>query len=454
MRCRRSGDGPILKMQRREKSRKSSARAAAARRIESADWAFRADDEAVLQALARGRHKASLREYFGSPVHAELSVLAQSAERGGRRGGARVLILPGIMGSKLGRESRPTHARPSSRGTLHGLLWMDPLRISDGRLTALALPAGSRLRAMGVLLISYARLKLELEIAGNDVALHAYDWRRGIDELGRELATRIVGEGRPVVLVAHSMGGLVARVAAGLLPKRWIRRLILLGTPNHGSFASVQALRGTYPTVRKIASLDRRHSAHYLAERVFGTFPGLYHLLPSKQSRGLDLLDPRSWPAGRPRPDPEMLARVRAARAMLAPPDARMTHIVGVNQDTVVGLRRKGAGFEYLVRKSGDGTVPLAFAALRGLDCYYVEELHSNLAGNARVVRAVVDLVRRGRTRLLPTRWRGKPGPIQRIDDAALRRERTVKIDWRRLSPAERQAALADLDSARLVCRV
>ncbi len=90
---------------------------------------------------------------------------------------------------------------------------MDPLRISDGLLTRLSLPAGSGLRATGVLLISYARLKLELEIAGNDVALHPYDWRRGIDELGRELAWRIVGEGRPVTLVAHSMGGLVAHAS-------------------------------------------------------------------------------------------------------------------------------------------------------------------------------------------------------------------------------------------------
>ncbi|HEX3847346.1 MAG TPA: hypothetical protein VHV81_08175 [Steroidobacteraceae bacterium] len=423
-------------------------------RVERADWAFRADDEAIFRALARGRRTASLREYFGSPVHAELSTLARTAERLRRNGGTRVLILPGIMGSKLGRDPRPGRTGQAPAGVLPGLLWMDPLRISDGLLTALALPAGGAVRAMGVLLISYARLKLELEIAGNEVALHAYDWRRGIDELGRELAARIVREGRPVALVAHSMGGLVARVAAGLLPRRWIRRVILLGTPNHGSFASVQALRGTYPTIRKIALLDRRHSARHLAEKVFGTFPGLYDLLPSRNGRGPDLLDPRAWPPGRPRPRADLLARAREARAMLAPADSRMAHIVGVNQDTVVGLERTRSGFEYLVRRDGDGTVPLALAALRGLPCYYVEELHSNLASNVHVVRAVVELVRRGRTRLLPDRRRTRRGPVRRVDDAELGRERAAKIDWRRLTAAEREAALADLDSARLVCRV
>ena len=433
------------------------ARSRSPSRAERAGWAFRADDEAVFAALASGRKAASLREYFGTPAYAELSSLAAAADRAKRAGGARVLVLPGIMGSKLGCRAQPRGQGGQGGGggrDLPDLLWMDPLRISDGLLPRLKLPAGDTARAMGVLLISYARLKLELEVAGCDVGLHAYDWRRGIDVLGAELAARIEREGRPVMLVAHSMGGLVARVAAGLLPKRSIRRLILLGTPNHGSFASVQALRGTYSTVRKIALLDRHHSARFLAEHVFGTFPGLYQLLPSRRLRGVDLFDARSWPAGPPRPRAELLARAKSARALLAPADSRMVHIIGVNQDTVVGIRRTPAGFEYTVRKSGDGTVPLALAALPNLCSYYVEEAHSNLANNREVIGAVIDLIRRGHTRRLPRRWRNKPGPVQRTDDAQLRRERGAKIDWRKLSSAEREAALADLDSARLACSV
>ena len=34
-----------------------------------------------------------------------------------------------------------------------------------------------------------------------------------------------------------------------------VKRVVLLGTPNFGSFAPVQALRGTYAVVRKIARL-------------------------------------------------------------------------------------------------------------------------------------------------------------------------------------------------------
>ena len=427
--------------------RAAARRANPSRAAENADWAFQAKDEAVLKALRSGRHARSLREYFGTPAYAQLAVLAAAARRAKQPSGPKVLILPGIMGSKLGGDGR--------RGRSAEVLWMDPLQIAAGRLTSLTLPSGRALRAVGVLLFSYARLKLQLRIDGRDAEFHSYDWRLGLDELGTQLASRIAAHGRPVILVAHSMGGLVARMAARMLPKRLVRKLIMLGTPNEGSFASVQALRGSYPSVRKMALLDPMHSADYLAEKVFSTFPGVYHMLPApRRSAGIDLFDPRCWPADRSAPCGALLAQVTAVRAALAPADSRMIHIVGVNQDTVVGVRRTAAGFEYSIARNGDGTVPVALAKLPNLKSYYVEELHSNLANNAQVIAAILDLLRRGRTGRLADRWRVKRGPVRRIDDAQLRMEGGDKIDWRRLTSAEREAALDELDSARLVCRV
>jgi hypothetical protein len=40
---------------------------------------------------------------------------------------------------------------------------------------------------------------------------------------------------------------------------------------------------------------------------------------------------------------------------------------------------------------------------------------------------------------------------VRRIDDAQLRLEGTEKIDWRRLTPAQREAVFAQLDSGRLL---
>jgi pimeloyl-ACP methyl ester carboxylesterase len=416
----------------------------------NADWAFHADDDEVLDALAGGRHALSLREYFGAPAYAELSTLAAAAKGAGKPRGPRVLILPGIMGSKLGGQIRGARSKPRRRAP--EVLWIDPLQIAAGRLTALALPSDRPLESMGVLLFSYARLKLRLRIDGCDVSFHPYDWRLGLDELGAKLAAWIVRDGRPVILVAHSMGGLVARMAARILPKRLVRKLIMLGTPNQGSFAPVQALRGTYPFVRKISTLDRKHSAEYLSEKVFHTFPGLYHMLPLPQRiEGLDLFDPGDWPPDGLAPDRRLLLQVTAVRAGLAPVDSRMVHIVGVNQETVVGLRRTAAGFEYAMDRNGDGTVPLSLARLPKLKCYFVDESHADLANNARVIQAVIDLVRGGRSSALPQRWRAKPGVVRRIDDAQLRMEGTEKIDWRRLTPPQREAVFAALDSGRLL---
>jgi pimeloyl-ACP methyl ester carboxylesterase len=417
----------------------------ASRSVQNADWAFHAGDREVLDALVSGRHAQSLREYFGAPAYAQLSVLAAAAKEAKPRRGPKVLILPGIMGSKIG-DAPGRRASPK-------VLWIDPLQIAAGRLTALSLPSGKGLCAVGVLLFSYAKLKLQLAIDGREAHFHAYDWRLGLDELGAQLAARIAADGRPVILVAHSMGGLVARMAARMLPKRWVRRLIMLGTPNEGSFASVQALRGTYPFVRRMSRLDHQHSADYLAAKVFNTFPGLYHMLPSRRLEGIDLFDPHDWPADGPAPSAQILGRVAAVRAALAPPDSRMVHIVGVNQETVVGMRRTAAGFEYAMTNNGDGTVPLALATLPKLKCFFVEELHGNLANNARVIQAIIDLVRCGRTRRLPGRWRVRRGRLRRIDDTQLRTENDEKIDWGSLTSAEREATLGELDRARLVIR-
>lgn len=406
-----------------------------------ADWAFRADDDTLLKAMADGNRRSSLREYFGAAAYAELSLLAVAAKKAPKPTGPKVFVLPGIMGSKLGK--------PPS-----GVLWIDPSKIAAGRLADLALPDEAALRPLGVLLFSYAKLHLQLKIHGYDSSFHPYDWRLGLDELGAQLAARIASSGKPVNLVAHSMGGLIARAAARILPRRMLRKIIMLGTPHGGSFASVQTLRGTYPFLRKMSALDRRHSAEHLAAKVFATFPGLYHMLPVSHGGGrMDLLDPAAWPQEGPRPDPQLLSQVAAARKCLAPIDSRMFQVIGVNQETVVGARRIAAGFEYAMSKNGDGTVALSSARRPKLKSYFIAELHGNLANNAQVIRAILDLLQSGRTQALLAHWRAKRGVVRRIDDGRLAVEGNTKIDWRRLNFAQRDAILAEIDGSRVQAR-
>src|SRR5690606_6674234 len=150
-----------------------------------------------------------------------------------------------------------------------------------------------------------------------------------------------------------------------------------LGTPNAGSFAPVQALRGVYPTVRKIAALDAERTAEELAEKVFRTLPGLYALLPEKQGEQmLDLFDVEAWPDDCLRPDPRLLTQARAARDRLPAADQRCCTVIGFGQETITSCAPHESGFVYRISRHGDGTVPVPLAEWPGAATWYVNTAH------------------------------------------------------------------------------
>ncbi len=174
------------------------------------------------------------------------------------------------------------------------------------------------------------------------------------------------------MIVAHSMGGLVSRAAMSHSGLEHVERVVLLGTPNNGSFAPVLALRGVYAVVRKIARLSQSQTAESLAADVFSTFPSLYHLLPTAAGmRGPTFrcgLVAGGW---------------AAAKRAAAVAGTRGAERAGARRRAVREHHRRGAGdgdsgdsqewreFVYPVTRQGDGTVPVAFAELPGARTYY-----------------------------------------------------------------------------------
>ena len=399
--------------------------------------------------LASGAHRRELSDYFGPLEYRSMTALARRA-RAARpvRGGPRVLIVPGIMGSQLGLAREPPLP--------NDILWLDPLDIQRGRLAALRLRAASRVVPLGVVLFSYLRLKLSLQAQGLAVELHDYDWRLSVLESGRALAAKLQRL-RParVAIVAHSMGGLVSRAALALAGTGHVERLVLLGTPNRGSFAAVQALRGTYAVVRKVAQLALSSSAEALATEIFSSFPSLYQLLPSAGGHSPDLFAASSWPAQGPQPRSALLQAARQLQSQLAPPDARFAIIAGVGQETVTGLRRRNGEFVYTITRSGDGTVPLASAVLPGVKSLYARVAHSDLTRDRVVAAAVADLLRGGAARRLPERWQSASRARAQVSDRQLRRLHSAKVDWAALSAQERRLFLENLNEpARLRLRI
>jgi len=396
-------------------------------------------DTEVEQLLATGLHRRELVSYFGESEYRELARLARAVRRTPKNADApRVFIVPGIMGSQLGLQ----RVSPLP----HDILWLDPTDIVAGRLQLLKPAPGDGVVALGVVLYTYLRLKLHLQAAGFDAVFHDYDWRLGVDVLGEALAERLARErAKHLMLVAHSMGGLVSRAA--LTQGARVERVVLLGTPNFGSFAPLQALRGTYAVVRKIARLNHERSAEWLAQKVFNAFPSLYQLLPAAgHSAGLDLFDSVQWPQSGPQPYAHLLAQARTLASRLAPGDERFTVIVGVNQETVTAVERRRDDFVYTITRHGDGTVPTRSALLPGARTYFTGAAHSELARDARVAHAVADILLTGKTRRLPTHWAPASQAQARISDRQLRRTQRAKVNWSTLSPEARRDFLQTLN--------
>lgn len=388
--------------------------------------------------LAGGSHREELSAYFGESSYRELAALAARVAKAPAPTRSRLYILPGIMGSQL--------AVPRSGGLPADVLWLDPLDICAGRLRELALPGDASFSATTVLLFSYLKMKFVLRLSGFDPILYHYDWRQSLTDLGAALARKLADEKRPVTIVAHSMGGLVARAALAGLPHDTMSRLVMLGTPNQGSYAPVQALRGTYAVVRKVASLDREHTAERLARDVFATFPSLYEMLPAASIGTRDMGERANWPRAIHGPVTQRLRAARRVQRTLLPGDSRMMCVVGVGFETVTDAVLEGNQFIYTVTRRGDGTVPAECAQLRGSRTYFASEGHSDLPRSDRVITAVDELLRTGDTQYLSRTAPRMARIAGRISDRDLRRTHRHKVDWTRLSQDERRTFLENLN--------
>lgn len=187
-----------------------------------------------------------------------------------------VVVLPGVMGS---------HLRVGAKNRV----WVDPLELANGGLAKLKWGQPG-VEAEELLEMSYGDLCDHLA-RSHRVERFAYDWRQPLDVLGERLGQMLdtllkANPGRPVRLLAHSMGGLVVR--ACILQRRGVMdelmqrpgaRLVMLGTPHQGAHSMVENLLGKATMLRSLAIADLRHDLKELIDFVAG-FRGALQLLP------------------------------------------------------------------------------------------------------------------------------------------------------------------------------
>lgn len=427
-----------------------------------------ADTEELVRMLARptADEEKALRVYLGDGRYQRMH--GQALRRGVRRAAVgprgNVVVIPGIMGSEL---------TSVDRGGDLDRIWVQVLRIAAGRLDRLRLgddglaehDRNHDVRATGILKRYYGELQLALSENWN-VRAFWFDWRKDLDLAADELKAKISGwfsDDAPVHIVAHSMGGLVARTFVKNHPERWKAmwdepsggesggRLIMLGTPNHGSFAIPQAIAGVASVVKWLARLDVVHGRTGLLE-ILNSFVGSYQMLPS----------PLRMPDMKPLYDAKTYGDLNVSQGRLdnasrhhellregAVDAERMVYVAGYGQPTFSGIQdfsRLDDLGAYDVTTKGDGTVPHELGLLEGVKTYYIDEEHGNLASNKKVLSALDELLGTGATAglssRLPTERRGP-------EDEAKREEARRQLLASRAADERRLQALMGRNSQR-----
>jgi pimeloyl-ACP methyl ester carboxylesterase len=262
-----------------------------------------------------------------------------------RKGKRPVIVIPGILGSSIVNRRTGEVVWPSAfRSDVDGLSLPATPDLVNNRdeLTAARIVEAAKLARIAPEVYVYHHLLRALEDYGgyregdwasppeggdqDTFYVFAYDWRRDNVESARMLCKRVealkLKLGRPDLrfnVVAHSMGGLVARYAAmygdrdlppeGARPQldwsgaSFVNKIFMFGTPNAGSAEAFAVLLEGYSVTE---GLRRRvHLLNKLSREDVMTAPSIYQLLPhAAQARFLDrdlrplsvdLYDPAVW---------------------------------------------------------------------------------------------------------------------------------------------------------------
>ena len=333
-----------------------------------------------------------------------------------------VLLLPDIMGSHLQVGSNR--------------IWFDPVNLVEGRIERLAV-GQPHIVSAGWLESCYEPFARFLA-QSQEVRPFTYDWRLSLQDSSAAFLPVLDAamhdaeqRGQPLRILAHGMGGLVARLA---LKDRWPRfgaiagsRLLQVGTANQGTQAMVQVLLGRDPLVRMLASwISWKHAQRQFLGFV-RAFPGVLEMLPWPQAQdAIDYFDPDAWaglaagdaqaglPGGWQAPAAPALAAARATVALLAaaPLDARRCSYLAGCADTPVALRLHGGGIEVAWSMDGDGRTPWQGAVPPGVAACYLPVAHGDLLLQKAYYADMAQLLDTGQAGALPQRPPHAPGSV------------------------------------------
>lgn len=329
-----------------------------------------------------------------------------------------VFVVPGIMGTHL----KVNHKR----------VWLSYPKLVFGGFGKLTVSA-RQVEPDGLDADTYADL-VDFLARTHEVVPFGYDWRLPVQAAAKRLnealhavLARIDSRHQPIRIVAHSMGGLVARAMMLLDDSAWPlicrhehARLLMLGTPNAGSHSITQLLFGEEKLVRMLATFDLRNRLDTIVGQI-AAFPGALDMLPESDERAY--FDAATWtalaketrPADWPTPTVAELARARAWRDRLAAQaldPQRVFYVAGQAEETPIEVDVETVGARKRIRfrstAAGDGRVPWSGGIPAELDPWYANARHGDLAAHAAAHTGYLDILERGDT-AVPSLRRERP---------------------------------------------
>ena len=343
-----------------------------------------------------------------------------------------LFVLPGILGSNL----KIADER----------IWLGWRLVNGFKRLAYDPNNADAVAPDGPIGIYYDDLATEL-FSDHDVKPFAFDWRRPIMAEAKRLAEAIATaldarktSGQPVRIIAHSMGGLVARAVQIVDPATWDRmmqsdgaRILMLGTPNGGSWTPMQVLSGDDSFGNLLINVGAPFASNESRQLIAG-FPGFVQLQAGLlnglgteaawrdlATSDLDAIRARStwhslalqlaqfeWgiPSQAVLDDAVELRRAldkQRDRDLVSWAD-RLLLVVGkapTTPDGYEGARDGGRGLVYLEVGDGDGRVTQESAELPGVATWSADSDHGSLPRFKVAFEAYRELLNTGTTKRL-----------------------------------------------------
>lgn len=335
-----------------------------------------------------------------------------------------VFILPGIFGSTL---------ETVENNKVLFTTWLDAVCLARGQCLAyLKLAAdgvspffGAKVpstRPWSVMESYYKALFNACDSADTYPVPLPYEWRGSVRATGR-YAWRFIEREYPegeFYIVAHSLGGLLARIVWSELGRvggqERLLRIVTMGTPHWGSYDACRTAtqtsaswRAFYDAMRLGRPVQTRGRIERALAEVCWSWPSLYDLLPAWNLPDLVNVDPhrrRAYDISR-YPSNAIGGMYNAhftssaighwdAMAAAIPPQGRLTPIIGIGKLTANRLKdvqeiHDDTAFNF--GGDGDGVVDPLSAGLDGRPRFSVNSGHASLPRHPAVLTHLLSLI-------------------------------------------------------------